>query len=48
MVSFQVGHAQSARGWARAKTKASMPKSTFKLRTLILLAPLLAPRQAAG
>ena len=48
MVSFQVGQAQRARGWANAKYRASRPNSSLKERTLTLLAAILASLHACG
>jgi hypothetical protein len=48
MVSFQVGQAQSARGWVSAKNRTSRPNSNLKERTLTLLAAILASLQVCG
>ena len=43
MVSFQVGQAQSARGWTSAKSRTSRPNRILKERTPILLSGYFSP-----
>ena len=43
MVSFQVGQAQSARGWASAKSSTNNPNRNLKDRTPILLSGYFSP-----
>jgi hypothetical protein len=43
MVSFQVGQAQSARGWASAKSSTNSANRNLKKRTPILLSGYFSP-----